>query len=108
VTPQPAHEPDWATRSLDALDRGIDAVRRRTTRPAVGIVRGLVFAAIIVTGVAVAVVLALIAVVRGVHALLGIWWSEETATWAGYLILGACFVVAGAFAMSRRSGVQGE
>lgn len=106
MTSQPAREPDWATRSLDALDRGIDAVRRRTTRPAVGLVRGVVFAAVIVTGVTVAVVLSLVALVRGIHALLGIWWSEETATWAGYLILGGCFVVAGALAMSRRSGVD--
>lgn len=108
MTRQPPRDPDWATRSLDALDRGIDAVRRRTTRPAVGIVRGVVFATVIVVGITVAAVLALIVLVRGVHALLGIWWSVETATWAGYLILGGCFVTVGAIAMSRRSGARDE
>lgn len=108
MTRQPAREPDWATRSLDALDRGIDAVRRRTTRPAVGIVRGVVFAAVIVTAVVMAAVLTLIICVRGVHALLGIWWSDETATWVGYLVLGGVFVAVGAIAMSRRSGGRDE
>lgn len=102
----PLTDPDWVTRSLDALDRGIDAVRRRTTRPAVGIVRAVVFAALIATGLVTAVVLLLIAIVRGVHATLEIWWSSETAAWVGYLGLGAVFLILGALAMSRRSGGQ--
>ena len=101
-TPSPTG-PDWVTRSLDALDRGIDEVRRRTTRPVVVLVRALVFAALIVTGGVLAVVLTLVGLVRAVHALLGLWWSDTTATWAGYLILGGCFVAAGAIAMSRRT-----
>lgn len=96
--------PDWVTRSLDALDRGIDEVRRRTTRPIVSIVRALAFASLIVTGVVVAVVLLLVGLVRAVHALLGLWLSEGTATWTGYLLLGGCFVLTGVVAMSRRSG----
>ena len=98
----PFTDPQWASRTVDAIDRIVAMVRDRTTRPAVAIVRGLIFGSMAIVGVVFVLIVFVIGGIRGVHSLLDIWWSRDTAVWATYFILSAVFCVAGMLLMRRR------
>ncbi len=98
----PFTDPQWASRTVDAIDRIVAFVRDRTTRPAVAIVRGLIFGSMAIVGVIFVLIVFVIGGIRGLHSLLDIWWSRDTAVWATYFIIGAIFCVAGMLLMRRR------
>jgi len=98
----PFTDPQWASRTVDAIDRIVAYVRDRTTRPAVAIVRGLIFGSMAIVGVIFVLIVLVIGGVRAMNSLLDIWWSRDTAVWASYLIIGAVFCVAGMLLMRRR------
>ncbi len=98
----PFTDPQWASRTVDAIDRIVAFVRDRTTRPAVAIVRGLIFGSMAIVGVIFVLIVFVIGGIRGLHSLLDIWWSRDTAVWATYFMIGAVFCVAGMLLMRRR------
>ena len=85
----PLTDPEWAHKTVAAIDRWVGFVRDRTTRPLIAVVRGIVFGVLIFTGVVVAVVLGLIALTRGLQATLDAGMSRDAAVWLSYLIIGS-------------------
>ena len=98
----PFTDPQWASRTVDAIDRIVAFVRDRTTRPAVAIVRGLIFGSMAIVGAIFVVIILVIGGIRALHSLLDIWRSRDTAVWATYFIIGAVFCAAGMLLMRRR------
>jgi len=98
----PFTDPQWASRTVDAIDRIVAFVRDRTTRPAVAIVRGLIFGSMAIVGVIFVLIVFIVGGIRGLHSLLDIWWSRDTAVWATYFLISAVFCVAGMLLMRRR------
>ena len=86
---------DWVVQVVDAIDRVVGVVRDKTTKPAVFVVRGLVYG--LLAGIlAIAIlVLVTIAAVRALNLLpIGVWFSD--------MIVGALFVAIGGFLMVSR------
>ena len=98
----PFTDPQWASRTVDAIDRIVAFVRDRTTRPAVAIVRALIFGSMAIVGAIFVVIILVIGRIRALHSLLDIWWSRDTAVWASYLIISGVFCVIGMLLMRRR------
>ena len=98
----PFTDPQWASRTVDAIDRIVAFVRDRTTRPAVAIVRALIFGSMAIVGAIFVLIVLVIGGIRAINSLLDIWWSRDTAVWATYFIIGAVFCVAGMLLMRRR------
>ena len=80
--------------------RAMVAKRGLVSRQA--IVRGLIFGSMAIVGVIFVLIVLVIGGIRGVHSLLDIWWSRDTAVWATYFIIGAVFCIAGMLLMRRR------
>jgi uncharacterized membrane protein YedE/YeeE len=95
VPSNPLTDPDWATKTVDFIDRWVGLVRERTTRPLIAVVRGIVFAVLILTGIVLVVALGLIGLTRGLQAALDAGLSRDTAVWASYLIIGGVLFLAG-------------
>lgn len=89
-------EADWAEQLLDLVDRGIDAVRSRTTDPLLRIVRAVVFGLMAFGVVVVALLVTVIAGVRLLDAYL------PGDVWSAHLVLGGIFVAAGLLCWKRR------
>jgi hypothetical protein len=85
---------DWPVQAADRIDSVIGSVRRKTTGPAIVASRAVVYGLACVPFAIAAVVLLLVALVRGLDVLLP--------TWTVHLILGAVLTAAGLFAWSRR------
>jgi hypothetical protein len=84
VPSNPLTDPDWATKTVDFIDRWVGLVRDRTTRPLIAVVRGIVFGVLILTGLT-----------RGLQAALDAGLSRDAAVWASYLIIGGVLFLAG-------------
>ena len=95
-------DPKWATRAVDLLDRVLDGVRNRTTKPLIIAVRAIVFGLLIAVGGSVAFVFALIGLFRGANELFDLWWDRDTAVWVSYVVLGSLFVLIGLRTLRRR------
>jgi len=95
-------DPKWATRAVDLLDRVLDGVRNRTTKPLIIAVRAIVFGLLIAVGASVAFVFALIGLFRGANELFDLWWDRDTAVWVSYVVLGSLFVLIGLRTLRRR------
>ena len=98
----PFTDPQWASRTVDSIDRIVAFVRDRTTRPAVAIVRGLIFGSMALVGAVFVVIVLVVGGIRALHSLLDIWWSRDPAVWASYLIISGVFCVIGMLLMRRR------
>lgn len=98
----PFTDPQWASRAVDTIDRIVGLVRDRTTRPAVAIIRALIFGSMAIVGTMFVVIILVIGCIRGLHSLLDIWWSRDTAVWVSYLIIGGFFCTIGMLLMRRR------
>ena len=83
---------DWATQITDQIERVVSTIRDRTTRPALTVVRGLVFGVIAVSGAITALVLLSIVLIRVLTELTG-------QAWIAFLITSGIFLVIGAFLM---------
>jgi hypothetical protein len=99
----PFTDPHWATSVVDTIDSFVAFVRDRTTKPAVVVLRALIFGTMAIVGVLFVSVIFLIGLMRALNSLLDIWWSRDTAVWASYFIIGAVFVALGALSMRQRS-----
>jgi Putative Actinobacterial Holin-X, holin superfamily III len=87
-----AEQGDWATQVADQIERIVGTVRDRTTRPALTVVRGLVFGVIAAVGGVTALVLISIVLIRALTEL-------TNHAWIAYLITSGIFLAAGAFLM---------
>lgn len=85
---------EWPVQAVDRIESVIGSVRRKTTGPAIVASRALVYGLVALMFVAIAGILLLIAVLRGLDALLP--------TWAVQMIIGGVLSLAGFFCWSRR------
>jgi putative superfamily III holin-X len=83
---------DWATQLTDQIERVVTTVRDRTTRPALTVVRGLVFGIIAAAGGITALVIVSVVLIRALTELTG-------EAWIAYLITSGIFLAVGAFLM---------
>jgi hypothetical protein len=98
-----ADEPtrDWATQVADQIETVVGMVRDRTTRPALTVVRGLVFGVIAVSGVVTALVLVSVVLIRALTEL-------TNQAWIAYLITSGIFLAVGAFLMLKGASTAGK
>jgi hypothetical protein len=98
----PLTDPDWAPKLADTIERVVTGIRDKTTRRVLTAYRAIVFGVIAVFGGAAALVLLIIALFRGVQALLDIGLEHHDSVWVSYLALGTLFTIAGLVAMKKR------
>ena len=98
----PLTDPEWASRTVDFIDRFVATIRRYTTQPLVTTARGIVFGLLGAFGVVTMVALFLIGLVRGLQAALDAVVDHEAAVWISYFILCAVFLIIGSALMRRR------
>ncbi|MFM7772352.1 MAG: hypothetical protein ACKORD_08365 [Acidimicrobiaceae bacterium] len=98
----PFTDPRWAKKTVEAIDRWVDFISDKTTRPIANLVRLVVFGVIAVVAAITIIVLALIGISRALNELLDIWLTRQDAVWISYFILSFVFVAIGAWLMRRR------
>ena len=98
----PFTDPRWAKKTVEEIDRWVDFISDKTTRPIANLVRLVVFGVIAVVATITIIVLALIGISRALNELLDIWLTRQDAVWISYFILSFVFVVIGAWLMRRR------
>ena len=98
----PFTDPRWAKKTVEAIDRWVDFISDKTTRPIANLVRLVVFGVIAVVATITIIVLALIGISRALNELLDVWLSRQDAVWISYFILSLVFVAIGAWLMRRR------
>jgi Putative Actinobacterial Holin-X, holin superfamily III len=92
---------DWATQVTDQIERVVSTIRDRTTRPALTVVRGLVFGIIAAAGGITALVLVSVILIRALTELTG-------EAWIAYLITSGIFLAVGAFLMLKGASSAGR
>jgi hypothetical protein len=92
---------DWAAQLTDQIERVVSTVRDRTTRPAITVVRGLVFGVIALAGAITALVLISVVLIRVLTELTGESWIAFLITAGIFLAVGAFFMLKGATSASR-------
>ncbi len=92
---------DWAAEITDQIDRVVSTVRDRTTRPALTVVRGLVFGIIALAGAITALVLLSVVLIRALTELTGESWIAFLITAGIFLALGAFLMLKGASSATR-------
>jgi uncharacterized membrane protein len=102
VISNPFTDPRWAKKTVEAIDRWVDFISDKTTRPIANLVRLVVFGVIAVVATITIIVLALIGISRALNELLDIWLTRQDAVWISYFILSFVFVAIGAWLMRRR------
>jgi uncharacterized membrane protein len=102
VISNPFTDPRWAKKTVEAIDRWVDFISDKTTRPIANLVRLVVFGVIAVVATITIVALALIGISRALNELLDIWLTRQNAVWISYFILSFVFVAIGAWLMRRR------
>lgn len=98
----PLNDPEWATKAVDVIDRIVGSIRKYTTQPLIIVARGIVFGLLAGFGIAVALVLVLIGLSRGLQSALDAVFEHEVSVWVSYFILSAIFLVIGIVLMRRR------
>lgn len=98
----PITDPDWATRSVEFIDRIVATIRRYTTRPLVALARGIVFGLLGAFGVVATIVLLVAALTRGLHEALDLAFSRAAAVWISYYVLAVFFALVGTALMRKR------
>jgi uncharacterized membrane protein len=102
VISNPFTDPRWAKKTVEAIDRWVDFISDKTTRPIANLVRLVVFGVIAVVATITIIALALIGISRALNELLDIWLTRQDAVWISYFILSFVFVAIGAWLMRRR------
>jgi len=102
VISNPFTDPRWAKKTVEAIDRWVDFISDKTTRPIANLVRLVVFGVIAVVATITIIALALIGISRALNELLDIWRTRQNAVWISYFILSFVFVAIGAWLMRRR------
>ncbi|MEY4633756.1 MAG: hypothetical protein RLZ18_1128 [Actinomycetota bacterium] len=98
----PLTDPEWATRTVDFIDRLVATVRKYTTQPLVTTARGVVFGLLGSFGVVAVIVLFVVGLVRGLQAALDAVVNHQASVWISYFILSAVFLAIGSVLMRRR------
>ena len=98
----PFTDPKWAKKTVAAIDRWVDFISDKTTRPIANLVRLVVFGVIAVVATVTIIVMALIGISRALNELLDIWLTRQNAVWVSYFILSFVFVTIGAWLLRRR------
>ncbi len=93
---------DWTSDVADKIEAAVGAVRDRTTVPITKVVRGLVFGLVAGTLGIVALVFGIIGLTRLIEVYLPIE-PYSARVWGTYAVLGAIFLVIGAFFWSKRT-----
>jgi len=102
VISNPFTDPRWAKKTVEAIDRWVDFISDKTTRPIANLVRLVVFGVIAVVATITIIALTLIGISRALNELLDIWLTRQNAVWISYFILSFVFVAIGAWLMRRR------
>jgi hypothetical protein len=102
VISNPFTDPKWATKTVAAIDRFVDFVSDKTTRPIANLVRLVVFGFIATVAAITILVLALVGVTRALNELLDVWFARKDAVWASYFLLSFIFLAIGAWLMRKR------
>jgi uncharacterized membrane protein len=102
VISNPFTDPKWAKKTVEAIDRWVDFISDKTTRPIANLVRLVVFGVIALVATITIVVLALIGISRALNELLDVWLTRQDAVWISYFILSFVFLVIGAWLMRKR------
>ena len=100
--PQPETGEDWPAQVADQIVGIVGTVRDKTTGPALGVARAVVYGTFVGVVGLVALVLLLIALVRIVDNYLPDDVFGEDHMWATYLIIGGAFSLIGLVLWSRR------
>jgi hypothetical protein len=95
-------EHDWTAELADRIESVVGMVREKTTVPVTKIARAVVFGLLIATLGAVALVLSVVALVRFVDVYLP-FDPYARRVWVTYAVLGAIFLLAGAFCWAKRT-----
>jgi hypothetical protein len=98
----PLTDPNWASDLASTIERVVGTVRDKTTNNVVLVTRGVVFGLLAAILGLTAFVLLLIALTRGLQALLELAVSHERAVYLSYLILGGICCLGGLFLMRKR------
>ena len=89
---------EWPAQAAEQIESVVNSVRRKTTGPAIVASRALVYGLVTLVFVGVAGMMLLIAVLRGLDALMP--------TWAVELLVGLVLCVAGLGCWTRRTGKE--
>lgn len=98
----PLTDPEWATRTVDFIDRNVARVRRYTTQPIVSTARGIVFGLLAAFGLIGVLVLGSVGLTRALQSALDTAVSRDAAVWLSYFIISALFLAAGTILMRKR------
>ena len=102
----PLTDPNWASNIADTVERVVGTVRDKTTKPLLLAYRGAIFGVVASVGGLAAVVLLVIALTRGLQAVIE-WPLDHTdAVWISYLGVGVVFTAVGAVLMRKRHPVE--
>lgn len=111
VAPPPSADParaalgptgsDWTLSVADRIESVVGAVRDKTTVPITKVARGVVFGLVAAAAGTAALIFAIVAVVR-LHVYLP-YHPEGRQVWTSYAVLGAIFMLAGAFFWRKRA-----
>jgi hypothetical protein len=102
VISNPFTDPKWAKKTVAAIDRWVDFISDKTTRPIANLVRLVVFGVIALVATVTIFVLALIGISRALNELLDVWLTRQDAVWVSYFILSFVFLAIGAWLMRKR------
>ena len=98
----PLTDPNWANDLANTVERVVSTVRDKTTNNVVLVARGVVFGLLAAILGVTALVLLLLALTRGLQALLDIAVTWERAVYLSYLILGGICCIIALFLMRKR------
>lgn len=98
----PIGNPDWPKETADTIERLVGMLRDRTTKPAVTIVRGLVFGLLGAFIGLIALTAGIIMVLRVLQLLWAVPFDHDTSVWLSYFTVGGIFCLASVFLMMRR------
>jgi uncharacterized protein YacL len=98
----PLTDPNWAPELADTVERVVTTVRDKTTNNVVLVARGVVFGLLAALLGLTALVLLVLALTRGLQAVLDTFVSHERAVYLSYLILGGICCLGGLFLMRKR------
>jgi hypothetical protein len=92
---------DWPVQAADAIVKGVDTVRDKTTGPVQKAARAVVYGLLAVVLGTMVVILVIIGLVRLVDSIVGLF-MDPPRIWVTYLIVGVVFTVAGVVVFRRR------
>lgn len=87
--PVPRPDDDWPKQAADTIERVVQTVRDRTTRPVLVAAKAIVYGLIVLVSATVALTLLVVALIRVVNVYL------PGDVWAAHLLVGAVFLVGG-------------